>query len=171
MSRYIFIALSFFISMHSLSQESDLPQLSFEDYELPKAIVVDVESKSKTQLRSHIENWLDDYYTDSTLIESRFSDQTFMITAIETRLLKVKNLPCDLKYQLKISIRDYKYRFEITSLHYKYYTEYRSIANVNLIKDDKMKSDLLESNSVLSSFFNDLNNELYNSITNNQDDW
>jgi len=87
------------------------------------------------------------------------------------RLLKIKNLPTDLKYNLKISLRNEKYRLEISSLAYKYYTEYREISDVNLIKDDIIKQDLLESRQIIASFLNTLNTNLYKSITEDYNEW
>lgn len=171
MSKVIFLLLAISTSVSSISQDNDLPELKFDDYDFPKSIVVNVEGKSQLQLKDKIQNWVDSYYSESSLLDSSFSDQTFRITAIENRLLKVKNLRSDLKYNLKISLRDNKYRFEVLSTSYSYYTEFRPIANINLITDEIIKADLLDSRSTLSSFFKDLNLELYNFIMNNQDEW
>lgn len=171
MSKYIFLALMIFITTSSISQNKDLPELNFETYDFPKSIVVNVEGKNQLQLKSKIQNWLDNYYSESSLLNSKFSDQAFTITAKENRLLKVKNLTSDLRYQLKISLRDNKYRFEVSSISYSYYTEFRPIANVNLINDEIIKRDLLDSRSTLSSFFKDLNLALFNSIKKDQDEW
>ncbi|MBZ9628477.1 hypothetical protein LB450_10235 [Psychroflexus sp. CAK1W] len=171
MSKFIFLLLTVFISVNSMSQDKDLPELSFDTYDFPKSIVVDVQGKSLPQLKAKIQNWLDDYYTESTLLNCKFSDQTFTITGLENRLLEVKNLTSDLQYQLKISLRDNKYRFKVLSISYSYYTEFRPIANVNLINDEIIKRDLLDSRSTLSSFFKDLNLALYNFIKNDQEEW
>ncbi len=151
--------------------DKDLPELNFDNYDFPKSIVVDVKGKNQLQLKENIQNWMKSYFSESSLIDSQFSDHTFLITARENRLLKVKNLTSDLRYQLKISLRDDKYRFEVSSISYKYYTEFRPIANVNLITDEIIKRDLLGSRSTLSSFFKDLNLALYNFIRNDQDEW
>lgn len=171
MSKFIYLALTIFISVNSVSQNLNLPELNFEDYTFPKSVVINVEGKNQSQLKTKIESWMKTTYSKSTLISSEFLDQTFLITAKENRLLKVKNLTSDLRYQLKISLRDNRYRFEVSSISYSYYTEYRPIANINLIKDEIIKRDLLESKSTLASFFNNLNSELFDYIKNDSDDW
>lgn len=171
MSKFVFLVSTILISMSSLGQDKDLPELNFDDYNFPKSIVINVDDKSQAELKKDIQSWLKSYYSESSLIESTFSDQTFMITAQENRLLKVKNLTSDLRYQLKISLRNNKYRFEVTSISYKYYTEYRPIANINLINDDIIKRDLLNSRSIISAFFNDLNSNLFDDLKNDSDNW
>lgn len=171
MSKFIFLTLTLFISVNSISQDKDLPELDFDDYDFPKSIVVNVDGKSQLQLEAQVQNWVDDYYSETSLLDCEFTEHNFSITARENRLLKIKNLSSDLIYELRIYLRDNKYKLEITSLKYKYYTEFRPIENVNLIKDDIIKSDLLDSRSTLSSFFKDLNYNLFNSIRNEQDQW
>lgn len=171
MSKFIFLLLTILLPISSVGQDKDLPELNFDNYNFPKSIVINVDDKSQAQLKAKIQNWLKDYYSESTLLESKFSDQAFLITALELRILEVKNLTSDLKYHLKISIRDHKYKLEVSSISYKYYTEYRPIANVNLIKDEIIKQDLLDSRSVITAFFSDLNSDLYDYVKNDRDDW
>lgn len=171
MTRIFFTIITVVFTLNSASQTEDLPKFDFDDYRFPKSVVIDVKSKNKNELKASIQNWLDSHFTETSLIESNYTEDTFTITAIEERLLKVKNLTSDLKYRLNISIRDQKYRLEISSIRYKYYTEYRPIANLNLIKDEIIKNDLINSQSTLSSFFQDLNLELFSYISSTTEDW
>lgn len=171
MTRIFFTIITVVFTLNSASQTEDLPKFDFDDYKFPKSVIIDVESKDKNELKASIKNWLDNNFTETSLIQSNYTEDTFTITAIEKRLLKVKNLTSDLKFHLNISLRDHKYRLEISSISYKYYTEYRPIANLNLINDEIIKNDLLDSRSTLSSFFRDLNLDLYAYIKNTSQDW
>ncbi|SDG75251.1 DUF4468 domain-containing protein [Psychroflexus sediminis] len=165
------LTISILISISCLSQDKKIPRFDFDNYEFPKAIIVQVENKNKAKLKQNIQNWLSVHYSKSTLLECQYLEDTFIIKAKVDQLIEVKNLTSEVRYNLRISLRDSKYRLEITSLRYKYYTEYRPISNINLIMDEVIKKDLDESRSILSSFFNNLNLELYESVTRDSSDW
>lgn len=171
MAKLNFLILALLLSFNCMSQSKDLPEFNLTDYSFPKAVIVDIETKNKLQLKNDIQNWIDNYYSNSTLLNKSYSEHTFSVTGTSLRLLEIKNLTTELKYDIKISIRDFKYKFEITSIYYKYYTEYRRVSNVNLVKDSIIRNDLLESRSIISSFFNDLNTDLYNSLAHKNEEW
>lgn len=171
MAKIYFLVLAVFLTLNSTSQSKDLPKFDFENYYFPKALVIDVKDKNQVQLKNDVRSWIKNYFTESSLIDYSYSENSFLITGKSIRLLKIKNLPTDLKYDIKISLRDNKYKFEIKKIYYKYYTEFREISNVNLIKDDIIKNDLLESRSIISSFFHDLNSNLFNTITAENNGW
>lgn len=159
------------VSLSIFGQEENIDKLKFDTYDFPKAVVIDVKNKNQASLKKKVEAWIESYFTEITLDKSSFSKNTFFISAQSERFLKVKNLPSDLKFEIKISLRDNKYRFEVTNLNYKYYTEYRQISDVNLIKDEVIKKDLDQSRSLLSTFFNNLNSDLYQFIISENTDW
>jgi len=165
------IIFLFFLSITSMAQTEELSQLDFETYDFPRAVVVKTPGKDKSYLKSNIEMWIEDYYTESSLLNNKFKDDTFTIEAKEDRFFEIKNLPTELHYELKLSLKDNRYRFEVTSLSYKYYTELYLINNINLIKDDVIKNDLENSRNLLSNFFNALNLELHKFISSNNQDW
>jgi hypothetical protein len=171
MLKFIAFFLFSLISTLSFGQEDKLAQLDFDAYNFPKAVVINIENNSESFLKERIQNWIDTQFTETSLIETRFQDNTFYIRALSERLLKVKNFPSDLKYNLKISFRDGKYRFEVTSISYRYYTEFLEIANINFIKDEKIRKDLDQNRPLLSSFFNTLNSNLYQFIISKNSDW
>lgn len=171
MSKIYLLALTVLISINSFSQSEELPRFDLENYELPKAIIIQTETNSKAELKVNIQNWLGSYYSESELLKCEYSEDTFYITALAHQLLKVKNLTTDLKYQLNISLRDGKYKMAITSLRYKYYTEYRTIANISLIQDEDIRRDLENSRSLISVFLNELNQELFKFIGKDSGDW
>ncbi|NEV94080.1 hypothetical protein G3567_07960 [Psychroflexus sp. YR1-1] len=171
MSKIHLLALLVLISIHSFSQSEDLPRFDLENYELPKAIIIQTETINKAELKVNIQNWLDGYYSESELLKCQYSEDTFYITALAHQLLEVKNLTTDLKYQLNISLRDGKYKIEVTSLKYKYYTEYRTIANISLIQDEDIRRDLENSRSQISIFLNELNQALVKFILKDSEDW
>jgi len=171
MFRIYLLALGLLVSFQSESQTESLPKFEFENYSLPTALVISVKNKDEKQLKQRVQRWINSFYTDTTLLDSTEGKSEFEITGKSMRLLKIKNLPTDLKYNLKISLRNEKYRLEISSLAYKYYTEYREISDVNLIKDDIIKQDLLESRQIIASFLNTLNTNLYKSITEDYNEW
>ncbi|WP_019039320.1 DUF4468 domain-containing protein [Psychroflexus tropicus] len=165
------LILTLLTSVASVAQTPQIPKLDFETYDFPRAVVVKTPGKDKSYLKSNIEMWIDNYFTDTSLINSEFENDTFRINAKEDRFFEIKNLPTELHFQLKLSLKDNRYRFEVTSLSYKYYTELYVINNINLIKDDVIKNDLENSRNLLSNFFNALNLELYKYINSNDQDW
>lgn len=171
MAKVYLLVVVVFISFNSSSQTKDLPKFDFDNYNFPKAVVVDVADKDKVQLEDDLRSWINSYFNESTLLNSKLSENSFLISGKSIRFLKIKNLPTDLKYDIKISLRDQKYRFEVRALYYKYYTEYRVISNVDLIKDDVIKRDLLESRSIITAFINNLNSNLYRYITKENNEW
>jgi hypothetical protein len=165
------LILTLIISVTSVAQTKELPKFDFKTYDFPQAVVVEVSGKDKSYLKGNIERWIGNYFTDFTLLNSEFKNDTFTVNAKENRFFEIKNLPTELHYQLKLSLKDNRYRFEVTSLSYKYYTELYVINNINLIKDDVIKNDLENSRNLLSTFFNTMNLELYNFIQSNNQDW
>ena len=154
MAKIYLLVVTIFISFNLSSQTKDMPKFDFDNYNFPNAIVVEVKGKGKVQLEDDLRSWINSYFNESTLLDSKFSEDSFLISGKSLRFLKIKNLPTDLKYDIKISLRDQKYRFEVRALYYKYYTEYRIISDVDLIKDDVIKKDLLESRSIITAFIN-----------------
>ncbi|GAA0761874.1 DUF4468 domain-containing protein [Psychroflexus lacisalsi] len=171
MAKIYLLVVAIFISFNLSSQTKDLPKFDFENYNFSKAIVVEVKGKGKVQLEDDLRSWINSYFNESTLLDSKFSEDSFLISGKSLRFLKIKNLPTDLKYDIKISLRDQKYRFEVRALYYKYYTEYRIISDVDLIKDDVIKKDLLESRSIITAFINNLNSNLFRYITKENNEW
>ncbi|AFU67170.1 hypothetical protein P700755_000100 [Psychroflexus torquis ATCC 700755] len=165
---FCFISL---LSNLSLSQTTELPSFNFENYEFPKVVVVDVKEKKAKVIRDKTQSWIDSYFTKEQLIGSENSEGTLVVKAVSKNLLSIKNLSNDLIYTLKISFRDQKYRLEISQISYNYYTEIRRITPLNLKTDDAIKKDLVKSQPILTSFFNDLNLNLYNSILKDNDEW
>ena len=171
MNRFFFILFSFLFALNFKAFSQDLPLLDFENLNFPKSIVISAEGKTEAELKSKVETWINSSFTEANLLEHTFENDQFSVTAFENRIIKVKNLTCDIKFDLKISIRNNRYRFEVSSLSYKYYTEYRPIANIDLIKDSKIRDDLIANRSIIGSFFNSLSASLYSKILDQSDDW
>jgi hypothetical protein len=159
------------LSNLSLSQTTELPSFNFENYEFPKVAVVDVKDKEAKVIRDKTQSWINSYFTKEQLIESENSEGTLVVNAVTKNLLSIKNLSNDLKYTLKISFRDQKYRLEISQISYKYYTEFRRITSLDLKISNTIKKDLVKSQPILTSYFNDLNLSLYNSVLNDIKEW
>jgi len=168
--RFSFI-FALVISTSSIAQTPELTKLDFKTYDFPRAIVIEVPGKDKSNLKDNINTWIKNYFSKSSLIKSEFKNDAFTVEAKENRFFEIKNLPTELHYKLKLSLKDNRYRFEVTSLSYKYYTELYLINNINLIKDDVIKNDLENSRKLLSNFFNALNLELYKYINSKDQDW
>ena len=165
---FCFISL---LSNLTLSQTTELPSFNFENYEFPKVVVVDVKDKEAKVIRDKTQGWINRYFTKEQLIESENSDGVLFVNAVSPNLLSIKNLSNDLKYTIKISFRDQKYRLEIMQMSYKYYTEFIGITPLNLKTDNALKKDLVRSELILTSFFDEINLSLYNSILNDIDEW
>jgi|AntRauTorckE5430_2_1112549.scaffolds.fasta_scaffold67552_1 hypothetical protein len=165
---FCFISL---LSNITLSQTTELPSFNFENYEFPKVVVVDVKDKEAKVIRDKTQGWINRYFTKEQLIGSENSEGTLVINAVTKNLISIKNLSNDLRYTLKISFRDQKYRLEISQISYEYYTEFRRITSLSLRTDNAIKKDLVKSQPILTSYFNDLNLNLYNSVLNDNDEW
>jgi hypothetical protein len=165
---FCFVSL---LSNLSLSQTSELPSFNFQNYEFPKVIVVDIKGKEEKAIRDKTQSWIKSYFIDEQLIKSENSEGVLLVNAVSPNLLSIKNLSNDLKYTIKISFRDQKYRLEIMQMSYKYYTEFIGITPLNLKTDNALKKDLVRSELILTSFFDEINLSLYNSILNDTDEW
>ena len=165
---FCFISL---LSNLTLSQTTELPSFNFENYEFPKIIVVDVKDKEAKVIRNKTKSWINSYFTKEQLIRSENSEGTLIVNAVTKNLISIKNLSNDLRYTIKISFRDQKYRLEISQISYEYYTEFRRITPLNFRNDNAIKKDLVKSQPILTSYFNDLNLNLYNSVVNDNDEW
>ena len=169
--RFSIIFALIIISVTSFAQTPQVPELDFKTYDFPRAIVVETPGKDKSYLKDNINTWIENYFSKSSLLKSELKNDRFIIDGKENRFFEIKNLPTELHFQLKISLKDNRYKFEVTSLSYKYYTELYVINNINLIKDDVIKNDLENSRNLLSNFFNTMNLDLYNFIKSNDQDW
>ncbi|MBQ0739714.1 hypothetical protein J9332_36015, partial [Aquimarina celericrescens] len=78
MAKIYLLVVAIFISFNLSSQTKDLPKFDFENYNFSKAIVVEVKGKGKVQLEDDLRSWINSYFNESTLLDSKFSEDSFL---------------------------------------------------------------------------------------------
>ena len=155
----------------SVGQQENTPEFNFEDYRFPKSIVNNVDNLASSEIKTKTQSWIDSYFTENQIRNIEISENEINISGLANRLISVKNLTTDVKFDVKISFRNNKYKLEIISLYYKYYTEFREVSNIKFIKDDIIRKDLERSKSSFTSFFNDLNKDLHDYLMTQNSSW
>lgn len=160
-----------FFIFTSTGQTNSLPQFNFDDYRFPKSIVIEINGVNASEIKNQSQSWIDSFFSEDQIINWQTSERGIELTGKAYRLISVKNLTTDIKFDLEISFRDNKYKLELTSLYYKYYTEYIEVSNIKFIKDELIRKDLEQSKSSFETYFNDMNTDLYMYIRSQDNSW
>lgn len=174
------IILLLLIGFSGFSQET---KFSFtQEKGLTDFIVINCEGKSKIDLYNKVIDWISVYYNSpKEVIKAEIKDDYIRIEGIQNTVILGTFMGVDtfenFKYQIEISVKDNKYKFDVINIEtYTNPTQYsiggwnpfQFTNTTNFYKNGKIRNSVKYLPENLPKIFNDINENLYNYILNNE---
>jgi len=174
------IILLLLISFSGFSQETKFTYT--QEKGLTNFIVINCEGKLKSELYKKIIDWVSVFYNNpKEVIKAEIIDDYIRIEGLQKNVsigtFMGLETGQDLKYQIEISVKDNKYKFDVINIEYftpssQYiiggWVPFEFNNTSNQYKNGKIKNSVKYLPDSLPKLFNNINDNLYNFIINNE---
>ena len=174
------IVLLLLIGFSTFAQENKF--IYTQEKGLTNFIVTNCEGKSKSELYNKVIDWISVYYNNpKEVIKAEIINDYIRIEGFQKNIilgtLMGMTIAENLKYQIEISVKDNKYKFDVINIEYftpssQYiaggWVPFEFNNTINQYKNGKIRNSVKYLPDSLPKLFNDINDNLYNYIINNE---